>query len=858
MMIIGQETLKDEVLAPTLDIPALARELHLQLERYIEAQYPIRHASLVAERHALLETSKVISQEPFIESTPGYAPGPSYDKLRLSSPLVNAAVELAKDNAAIPSRLYKHQAEALEAFVGHDQDLMVITGTGSGKTETFLLPILLRSLEEARLRPQTFEMPAMRALILYPMNALVNDQLTRLRSLFGDPRLAKWFRTTYNVSRPVRFGMYTSRTPYAGLMSSEKNSKQLLPLLTYYLDMASDQPHQMQELKARGRWPALNLESLQNASQAGKPYVGDDDYELFTRHQMQLWCPDILITNYSMLEYMMMRPIERTIFEQTADWLKQDMTNTLLIVLDEAHLYSGVTGAEIALLLRRLQARLGIDRERVRYILTSASLDTGEEGRRNVLDFASTLVGTRAHQVPGFAIIQGQRIEAPVPSSQTCTPELEAEALSSFNLQAFTYRALDQEAAREAITVLAEKLGWSTTLDYDDLPRYLGQQLPRLYAFRQLWKLTSGQAQAFEYISHELFPMPNLHERGRATSALLALASAATTGDDRPLLPVRAHLMFRGLPPVYACVNPRCKARRFVGDELGEIGTLWLSPRLHCTCGARVYELYAHRNCGAIFLRAFAPHKSADFYWHEAGDLDRYGEKNNKETLLLIGQPHPKATNLEVVYLHMMTGRVFAPGKQSSKQSMLEQDEELLRVYRPSEVSSSIRGAKKQDGLGDEQGPHWASCPVCRKRLLMQGITSLSTRGEQPFVNLTRRQFELQPPGATRPLDLDLAPNRGRKVLIFSDGRQRAARLARDLPREVELDTFRQALLLAVHRHSARTGQQLVRMDTALYHEFVVVCAEYRLHFFDGDSQKSLLQEHQRVTRGIRFGCRTG
>ena len=651
-MNIGQGMLKDEEGAPTLDVPAMARELHLQLERYIEAQYPIRHASLVAERHALLEMTKVISQEPFIESTPGYTPGPPYSKLALSPPIVMALEELAKDNAAIPSRLYKHQAEALEAFISRDHDLVVVTGTGSGKTETFLLPILIRSLEEARLRPQTSHMPAMRALILYPMNALVNDQLTRLRALFGSPRLTSWLRQHFGTRRPVRFGMYTSRTPYPGMMSTDKNTRQLLPLLDYYLKLEREQPEQVHELKRRGRWPELDMKSLQAAVQAGAISVGVNDYELFTRHQMQLQCPDILITNYSMLEYMLMRPIERAIFQQTADWLKQDISNTLLIVLDEAHLYSGVTGAEIALLLRRLQARLGIDRERVRYILTSASLDTGEEGQRSILEFATTLVGTRTSQGSGFAIIQGQRIEVPSSASLTCTPEQEATALASFDLHAFTNRALDQATGREAIAALAEKLGWLATLSYDNLPRYLGQKLPRLQAFRQLWKLTSGQAQAFQHIAQHLFPTLDDRAQGHATSALLVLSSAAMTEDDRPLLPVRAHLMFRGLPPVYACINPRCSARRVTNNDPGEIGALWLSPRLHCTCGARVYEIYAHRNCGAIFLRVFAPAEPADFYWHEAGDLMHPGEGGNKETLLLIGQPHPKAMHLEPVYLH--------------------------------------------------------------------------------------------------------------------------------------------------------------------------------------------------------------
>ena len=821
-----------------LDVPGIARELHVQLERYIEAQYPIRHASVVAERQALLETPGVIAREPFIESTPGYIPGPSYSELALPPYMKKALEEFASwDQPAVPARLYKHQAQALEAFLSQDHELVVVTGTGSGKTETFLLPILLRSFEEASLRPRSFAMPSMRALILYPMNALVNDQLTRLRALFGDPRLASWLRQHCNVRRPVRFGMYTSRTPYPGIMSDDKNSKQLLPLLEDFLKPEREQSAQTKELKAHGRWPECDLAALYAATLAGKARVSDNDYELFTRHQMQQNCPDILITNYSMLEYMLMRPIERTIFQQTDEWLKQDTANTLLIVLDEAHLYSGVTGAEIALLLRRLQARLGIGRDRVRYILTSASLDTGDEGQRTILDFATTLVGIRARQTPGFSIIQGQRIDAPSSLTEASQPEQEADALATFDLQAFTDRAIHPTAGYEAVAALAKKLVWTPLSDAEELPRYLGQQLPRMQAFRDLWKLTSGQAQAFQYIAQHLFPSLNQDRRGLATSALLALSAAATSSGERPLLPARAHLFFRGLPPVYACVNPRCSVRRVKDDVPAEIGALWLSPRLHCSCGARVYELYGHRNCGAIFLRVFAPGEPADFYWHESGDIAHEG--NNKETLLLIGQPHPKTANLEKVYLHIKTGRVIESQKRGNLQSLLDQDDDLLHVYRPAQAKSVAKRKGKRDEDDDEQGRHWASCPVCRKRLRDSSITSLSTKGEQPFVNLVRRQFELQPPATDA---RDEAPNMGRKVLLFSDGRHRAARLARDLPREVELDTFRQALLLAVARRGERTRQPLVKMDNALCREFVAVCAEYRLHFFDGESQTTLLR----------------
>jgi ATP-dependent helicase YprA (DUF1998 family) len=422
------------------DVPAMAEELQTQLLRYIEAQYPIRHPEVIAERQALLKTAGVIAQEPFVESMPGYQPGPAYRDLRLPALLTRTLDEMAAwTPSLLPSRLYQHQAQALEALLAQDRDLIVVTGTGSGKTETFLLPLLLRSITEACTRPTSFALPGMRALLLYPMNALVNDQLVRLRQIFRHPRLNPWLQQQAGVTRPVRFGMYTSRTPYPGVMSKERNKQQLLPLLDYYSQLEAREPEQVNELKQRGRWPALDLNALYQRTLEGNSLPITSDVELYTRHQMQCWCPDVLVTNYSMLEYMLMRPIEQTIFQQTAAWLAEDEENTLLIVLDEAHLYNGVTGAEIALLLRRFQARLNISRERVRFILTSASLDIGEKGLEDVFHFATDLVGTRSPGQADFALIQGKRLAPPSPTSPAAIePWKEAQALAHFDGVAFT------------------------------------------------------------------------------------------------------------------------------------------------------------------------------------------------------------------------------------------------------------------------------------------------------------------------------------------------------------------------------------------------------------------------------------
>jgi ATP-dependent helicase YprA (DUF1998 family) len=140
-----------------------------------------------------------------------------------------------------------------------------MTGTGSGKTESFLLPILGKLAREAKAKPAMFaERPAMRALVLYPMNALVNDQLGRLRSLFGDPRLVRLFKTW--CGRPPRFARYTSRTPYAGVRTTKKDTPKLKAFDDFYADLqrrsqsADEEVRKegqalLQALKDRGKWP---------------------------------------------------------------------------------------------------------------------------------------------------------------------------------------------------------------------------------------------------------------------------------------------------------------------------------------------------------------------------------------------------------------------------------------------------------------------------------------------------------------------------------------------------------------------------------------------------------------------------
>jgi ATP-dependent helicase YprA (DUF1998 family) len=806
-------------------------DLHDTLRSYVEASYHVRDESLIRERHALLLQPGSIVQKPFIEATPVYEQvADAYDKLKhvpaAARELLKALSQLRNPSVGVFPRPYVHQVRALEAFLGRGEDLIVSTGTGSGKTETFLMNILGQLVVEAKRSPRTAKKRGLRALLLYPMNALVSDQLARIRRLFGDPRVADELEA--QCGRRIRFGMYTSRTPYPGPRDGEKDARHMrLMFEGFYLEKDAagnwcEAAARKALLQAKGKWPCKDL--LAFFGQPGQQWKNrlvtqPADTELLTRHEMHLCCPDLLITNYSMLEYMMMRPIERGIFKDTIAWLESDPKSSLILVLDEAHTYRGAGGAEVALLIRRLQARLRLPRERFRCILTSASLGDPADVER----FARDLTGLPAASKHTFCPpITGQRESRPVP--RPGTPE-EAAALAAFDRASFQNYALRPDAATAAVADLAVRLGWPAP-PADDLAQYLFDRLTGWGPVEQLIARVSGDATEFTSLTQKLFPAVPPAEAEPATEALLGLATfARRRADDRVLVPTRLHLFFRGLPAQFACTNRKCSARLDTTAESYLLGRLHTLPRLHCPCGCRTYELITHRRCGTAFLRGYLEGPSGNFLWHEPSGLAGLDPLAPlTEVQLLIQERHPEAvTRNEVVeaWLDPATGR--------------------LETTRPSEPDAWLRVHLPTLGAHQPDPRHrqFVVCPVCRKkcwRAKRSDIMDLVTKGEAPFSNLVKTQVRSQPPQREEKLEF---PNGGRKSLLFSDGRQKAARLARDIPREVELDSFRTALALAVKALEAEGTES--RPIHKLYVAFVSVAATHFLAYFDGDSQKHLL-----------------
>lgn len=664
-----------------LDPLATARRIENDYRSYLVTSFAPLDPELGDDFRAALAEPGRLRKGPYVQATPPYRPGASVADL-IGAGLLHPDLAELPDDALPPTRpLYAHQEAALRKAADRD-NLIVATGTGSGKTECYLLPILDSLLRERE--AGTLDQPGVRALLLYPMNALANDQMKRIRELFAP-------------YPEITFGRYvgdTARTRDEGLSKYR------------------------QQLRT-------------------EPPPG----ELIDRPSIQLRPPHVLLTNFAMLEYLLLRPDDSTLFDGATGRHWQ------WVVLDEVHVYGGAKGAEVAMLLRRVRDRVcRSERGRLQCIGTSATLGEGVEDSPQVAEFAEAL------------------FDEPFKSADVVHPERLPlqQAQSRWAMSEDGLAALHQTwSSGGDVAALARAAGYPVALP-DGIDRSAA-----------LWTLLHEEQHVLELQarleerSADLQQLPATLSTGWTDPAqgvvrLIDLGIAARVdASSSPLIPARYHLWLRASEGSFVCLHP---------DHPTGTGRVRLDRGTACpACAqahveARQFELAVCRHCRHHFVVG------------TLDDEDRFVHGNGSDHGLMF----------------------LSPGERSASAVDLDEDQEAaegavdaVATTRHLCVACGYL-ADKPAGCGCDR-PAWLAvtragqrdgtlrrCPSCQ-RLGRYGVAARFQSGsEAPVSVLATSLYQSLPPGrpaAPRP------SAEGRKLLMFSDSRQDAAFFAPYLQR---------------------------------------------------------------------------
>jgi len=524
----------------------LGRTLEDTIRRYLQASLPVslKYPRLREQITEALREKDRLVKGPFVEALTDFVKASSLKELTNgSSPLLHGDFSRLAMHE-FERGLHQHQSQALKAIVGESQNVIVATGTGSGKTECFLYPIL-----DSLLREDDLTKPGVRALLIYPLNALANDQLyKRIVPLFVERCRNKG----------IRVGRYTGLTRKG--ITRQNAETEVLATDPFFRDQP---PHGLGWTSVPENW-------------------------LLTREEMLNQPPHILITNYAMLEHLLL-------FPRNAPLFRHEMLRFL--VLDEVHTYSGAQATEVAFLLRKLRRRLNLSPEQIRCVGTSASFPAQADVDKDILKFASDLFGapfsqvirgkrqehrlirepvSKSFKLPLASWVELGRVVSQIPEDESQAVARWNEAISKQDLEAGLRQCLTIGSGKEFGPAFAEIFSASVEL--------------RTASAR----LATGQVWQFTKLAKELF--------GEADDAEAALAGLVSIGirsrlqpQEFSLLPARYHFFTNGIDNV----TLRLSADKPDAFSEARIGSVFEEN------GNKLYRLLVCRKCGQPYVEGF-------------------------------------------------------------------------------------------------------------------------------------------------------------------------------------------------------------------------------------------------------------
>jgi len=654
--------------------------------RYVETAFGTKFEGIEKERYALLNYDKVLYRKPWIEPLPDYvSSNKRIDDLTLedlgnafNTNEANTFKELVK-TGLFPAgiRLHSHQAEMLkQALEGNN--CIITSGTGSGKTESFLLPLFAQLAKEfanwqppqakqpsvntwwkeradggltttqvvntssftlsdaARQRQHERRKAGVRALILYPMNALVEDQMSRLRKALDSDDTRKWLNTNTN-GNAIYFGRYNGSSPIAGELKKIKDDG----TLAINTKKVSQLKEQLQQIEVDANRVAQYIQETDKTGSEAKDlksfFQRLDGAEMRSRFDMQVAPPDILITNYSMLSIMLMRDIDKGIFNETKQWLacedipdekrESEKPNRIFhLIIDELHLYRGTQGTEVAYLLKLVLNRLGLHphHPQLRILASSASLEAGDNDSKNfVCDFFGV---SQAHFDQKFRLIEGRNNPVTAfPENGRKLPVTPFKSISEKfsevkgNIGDTAFISTCEAVATELATTFGlPQIGNGILKLLSAITNPSFQLKERLYSpcddFKAVCSIqANGDDATGKYFAETIFENTTDKEdlQNALRGILIARAMldepefrtvADAIPDERKLPRFRFHYFFRNIEGVWASVKADDIDNATFADGERTAGKLYSTTRINSERGNRVLELLYCDNCGTTLF----------------------------------------------------------------------------------------------------------------------------------------------------------------------------------------------------------------------------------------------------------------
>lgn len=315
---------------------------------------------------------------------------------------------------------YEHQYQCWKTLLkekspdGKNMSIVVTTGTGSGKTECFMLPLVQDLLDN-------YKPELVQAIFLYPLNALMEDQKARMEKLLAGTDL--------------RYAVYNGDMP------------ERLP--------SPDNPNYKKILRKIDAIKGITRDKKGNIIEEKFPQV------IATREDLRAHPANILLTNPTMLEYILLRDKDKSL-------IQEDKKSLRWIALDETHTYTGAGAAEMAMLIRRVLMAFGVTTDEVRFATSSATIGgNNSEAKEELKQFIAKVTGLKLNQVE---YVDGERkgIDA-IPDD-----EYKAYWLKLINNNQDGYIRLDElidkgETIEEKLIVLDEMCGKAEEMELKDL-----------------------------------------------------------------------------------------------------------------------------------------------------------------------------------------------------------------------------------------------------------------------------------------------------------------------------------------------------------------------------------------------------